>query len=147
MTAPVLEILAPLRAAVAGNSSITAKLGTYLGSPAIFTRRPAPEDAPDPCIIIGPMVTRNEQDGVNDFRPIVTVDIAVYGEVDRDFRDVDEIGELLHQTFHRVRDSITVTNYTVMQIRATGPYPAPGDTNDTVARRITLSIELYATGS
>ncbi len=147
MSAPTLEILAPLRAAIAGVSGITSKLGEYKGSPAIFTRRPVPGDAPNRLITIGPIITKGEEDAVNDYRPVVVIDVIMFGEAERDYRDVETAADLIYQTFHRERGSISVTNYAVTEIRATGPVPVQGDGIDTIGRAVTLTISLYADGS
>jgi hypothetical protein len=142
--APPLEILKPLRTAIVNASDIVGLLGFYKDAPSVHTKRPLPVEAQFPAVAIGPLVTRNEADGINDFRPRVVIDIAVYGEQDKQYRDVETCAELIHSLFHRQRHAITVTNYSVTQIIAQGPYPAPVDDDSRVGRRVTLSIQLYA---
>ncbi len=142
--APPLEILKPLRTAIVNASDIVGLLGLYNSEPSAHTRRPVPAEAKYPAVTIGPVVTRMEADGINDFRPRVVIDVCIYGEQDKQYRDVETCAELIHALFHRQRQSITVTNYSVTQIIAQGPYPAPVDDESRVGRRVTLTISLYA---
>lgn len=151
MKAPKLEVLAPLRAAVVNDAAIAALHPAWSDTRAVFTRRPPPADAPYPMTIIGPVITRGDADGVNDFRPSLVVDVSTYGTqgppgdpVDQ-LRTVEDIAELIYGLFHRQRRAITVVNYGVTDIRCTGPSPAPADDDQHVARRVTLTIRLYAT--
>ena len=144
MTAPTLEILAPIYAAITAASAITTELGSYNGAAAVFTRRPVPDDAPTPMVAIGPMVTRSEDDLVTAFRPSVVVDLLVAGDQKTEYRLVERVAELIYGLFHRQPDAITVDGYSVTQIRATGPSPSPADGDSKVARRVTLTIELFA---
>jgi hypothetical protein len=142
--APLLEILAPLRTAIVNASDIVGLLGLFNSEPSVHTRRPLPDGVKYPLVIVGPIVTRMEADGINDFRPRVVIDICIYGEQDKQYRDVETCAELIHSLFHRQKRSITVTSYSVTQIVASGPYPAPVDDESRVGRRVTLAISLYA---
>lgn len=145
MSAPVLEILAPVRTAIIAHSTIITKLGSYNGSPSVHTRRPVPQDAGYPLIVVGPIVARGNEDGVNDFRPVVVLDIVTYGEQPSHHRDVDEVAELLYQLLHRQRTAITVSSYSVVDLSCSGPVPAPVDDESRVGRRVTLTARLFAT--
>lgn len=144
MTAPALDILTPLRTAIIAVTAITSKLGTFNGSASVHTRRPAPEGATFPMVMIGPIVTRSNEDGINSFRPVIVIDIGIYGEAVAHFRDVETVAEAIYGLFHRQRDAITVTSYSVIDIVAQGPSPAPVDDLSRVGRRVTLTIRLYA---
>ncbi|MES0071935.1 hypothetical protein [Mesorhizobium sp. M0058] len=144
MSAPPLEILEPLRTAIVNASDIVGQLGIFLDGPSVHTRRPIPPGAKYPAVTIGPIVTRVNLDGINDFRPQVAIDVCVYGEQDKQFREVELAAELIHSLFHSQRRSITVTNYSVTQILAGGPMPAPVDDASRIGRRVPLVISLYA---
>lgn len=143
MSAPTLDVLPGLRAAIIAVPAITAKLGVYNGAPSVHTRRPVPSDAPYPMVVIS-KVTRADDDGINDFRPVQIVDINVYGPQPDKYRDVEAVSELIYGLFHRQARALTVTGYSVTDIRCTGPSPAPVDDENTVGRRVTLTIRLYA---
>lgn len=137
-----LELKAPIRAALIGNSTITADLGTWTNSPAIHTRRPVPDDTGYPCIVVSANISRGDQDGVNDFRPVVVIDVTTYGKASDDYRQVETVANRIYDLFHRQRDSISVTGYSVTEITCTGPIVAPADGDDFVARSVTLTISL-----
>ena len=71
-----------MRDALLGIPAVVSGLPLYEGQPAIFTRRPAPLDAPYPMIMVSPDIVRTDDDGISDFRPVVTRDIIVYGRND-----------------------------------------------------------------
>lgn len=143
MTPPPLEILVPIRAAILANSTITSKLGLFQGSPSIHTRRPVPVDAGYPMVTVGPIITRSDEDGINSFRPVVVIDINVYGEAAAHYRDVEAVADMIYAMFHRQR-TIAVAGYSVTQITATGPSPAPADDDTHIGRRISLTLRLFA---
>lgn len=142
--APDLELLAPLRAAVIGNAPIVALLGKFNDEPSVHTRRPVPREAEYEMIVIGPIMKSGEEDGISDYRPVMSVDLTAYGEQTLELRGVDVIAAKLHTLFHRQRTAITVTNYKVTSIWARGPFPAPSDDASKAARRVELIIKLYA---
>lgn len=146
MSAPILEILAPLRTAIVNTSSITSKLGLYKTSPSVHTRRPVPPEAKYPMVLIGPMVARNDQDGINYFAPVAILDLMVYGTQKDHYRKVEQVSELLYQLFHRQRGAITVEDYSVTDLRCSGPSPAPVDDDTLVGRRVSLTARLFARG-
>lgn len=146
MSAADLSI--PLRTALVGHSPITALLPAYKGSFTVFTRRPAPSDATYPIIMVSPDISSTEEDGINDFRPIQERDITVYGKNDNaaNYRTVEQIGYLIRELFHAQRRSITVSGWGVVAINARGPIPAPTDDDATVARMVSLTIQLARLG-
>ena len=151
MTAPALDVLVSLRAAIIASTAVTAKLGTFQGAPSVHTRRPVPVDAGYPMVTIGPIIARSDEDGINTFRPVVIIDINVYGEAAAHYRDVEAVADMIYATFHRQRGAVSVTGYSVTQITASGPAPAgvtlvgssSGDDSH-VGRRVTLTIRLFA---
>lgn len=142
---PLLEVLGPVRTAVLSNPNVTDLLTTWNGSKAVFTRRPVPDDAQFPLIIVGPMMLRDGTlDGINDHRPIVTLDVTVYGNQPNQYRDVDLMAEHLFSMFHRQRN-IALTDYATIDIIAAGPYTAPADDERSIARRVRLNLRLRTT--
>lgn len=138
------NLAVPLRDALIGNSGIVTLLSSYHGSYPVFTRRPAPADAPRPLIMVSPDVALTDQDGINDLRPIQQRDITVYGmnDIPTKYNVVEDLGYLIRDLFHSERLSITVPNWHVIQITARGPIPAPTDDDKMVARMVMLTIEL-----
>lgn len=139
-----MDLSAPIRTAIIGESSITSLLTAYKSSWPVFTRRPAPNDATLPIILISPDIAVTDEDGVSDFRPIIVRDISVYGRNDEadQYRAVEQIGYALRNLFHRQRSALTVSGWTVMQIIAAGPMPAPVDDEQSVGRLVELTVHL-----
>lgn len=138
------DLSAPIRAALLADAAITALLPAYLGSRTVFTRRPAPPDAPYPMILVSPDISVSDADGVSDLRPVAERDISVYGENDTaaKYRDVETLARAVRALFHRQRRAISVNGWSVSQIVARGPRPAPVDDTQTVGRVVTLTISL-----
>jgi hypothetical protein len=144
VTLPLLEVLGPFRTAILANPTVTEQLATWNGSKAVFTKRPVPDDAKFPLIVVGPMVERNGlADGINDHRPIVTLDVTAYGAQPEHYRAVDLIAEHLFSMFHQQRN-VVVDGYATNQILASGPFPAPGDDESSMARRVRFNLRLRA---
>jgi hypothetical protein len=141
MSADVAEAL---RLALVNDPTVAGALTAYQGSLPIFTRRPAPTDAPYPMILVSPDVTHADEDGVSDKRPVITRDIAVYGQNDTapHYRTVESLAYRVRDLFHRMRQSIAVSGWNVVSIMATGPIPAPSDDDRTIGRMVTLTIRL-----
>lgn len=138
------DLAQPLRAAIIGQSSITTLLTAYKGSFPVFTRRPIDPDSPYPLIAVSPDVTKTDEDGISDERPIIIRDISIYGRNDTParYRAVETIAYLVHDLFQRRWQSITVTGWKVVTINATGPQAAPVDDEQTVGRLVSLTIRL-----
>ena len=139
--------LAPIiRAKLLTDAGLLALLPDYLGSKPIFTRRPAPTDAPFPMIIVSPDVAFTDQDGIRDFRPIILRDITVYGQNDtaQNYRDVETMARAIKDMFHSKREALVVPGWATMQSICTGPIPAPVDDDQTVARVVSVTIWLAA---
>lgn len=138
------DLAAPIRTALIGSAEITNQLEGYKVSYPVFTRRPAPLDAPPIMIMVSPNVAKADQDGIDDERPIIVRDVAVYGpnEPAENYRKVESIAFAVHDLFHRQRTAITVSGWYVVMITATGPIPAPTDDDKTVGRVVSLTIML-----
>lgn len=139
----MVDVLPAVYAAITGNSSITALLGTWNTNTSVFTKRPVPERASYPMIIINPPFSiTNPEDALVERRPLISLDIAVYGEQEKHYRDVDAVAFLIRNQFHRIRTALTVSGYVVYEIVTTGPIPAPADDEEHIGRAVTLNIKL-----
>lgn len=136
-----LNMAAPLRLALAA-APLAADLSQYGGEPAVFTRRPVPQGATYPHIIISPDVAIGDQDGLTSPRPVVLRDIAIYGLQPDQYRLVEQLGYAVRALFHRQKWAITPEGYDVIDIVARGPTPGPTDDDTTVARIVGLTIRL-----
>ena len=141
------DLSVPLRSALIASGSITALLSSYKSSYPVFTRRPAPDDADMPIIMVSPDITITDNDGIDDFRPVQTRDITVYGQnsTNAKYRAVEAIGYLIRELFHSNWRSIDVPGWKVVDITCLGPIPAPTDDDQTIARMVSLSIQLAKT--
>ena len=140
-----LDLAAPLKAAIQTNAELVALLGTYLDGPAVFTARPVPEDAPYPMIIVNPTSGIGNGDYLTTRLPIVLRDIAVYGEQPDQYRAVEKIGFMLRQQFHRPLQpnaAVEIPGFSIIDIVARGPIPAPADDAQHVGRMVLLTFRL-----
>lgn len=140
----IADLAAPIRVALLADASITSLLPVYLGSRTVFTRRPAPTDAPYPMILVSPDISVSDADGINDLRPVAERDVSIYGENDTaaKYRDVETLARAVRTLFHRQRHALSVGGWSVSQIVVRGPRPAPVDDMQTVGRVVTLTISL-----
>lgn len=139
-----MDLATPIRSALIGASSVTGELTAYKGSFPIFTRRPVPEDAPFPMVVVSSGFQAGEQDGINDQRPVLVRDVLVYGRNDiaEKYRQVETIAFAVRELFHRQRDSIAVSGWSVVDVLASGPSPAPTDDEQTAGRLVELTVRL-----
>lgn len=143
-----LDLLPELRDAVIGIDAVRTELTEWKGEPAVFTRRPIPEDAREVYCLINPPTDVGDFDALNSQRPIVVLDIAVYGRKgapgsDEDqTRAVERVGFQLRGHFHRNRFSFQPTGFSVISVQVRGPFPAPTDDEQTVGRIVSLTIRL-----
>lgn len=137
-----LDVLNPILDTIQSNTSITNDIADWKDTKSIHTRIPIPSKAPYPLITIGPVVSKTDIDGINDFRPVVIVDIAAFGEQEREFRLINLVAEKIHQLFHRQKSALIVDGYSVIEIIATGPIPAIGEDESYIGRRVSLTITL-----
>lgn len=139
-----LDLGAPIRTALLAEPTIEGLLAEYQSVAGVFTKRPIPDGALYPLIIVNPDVSVTDFDGLTSDRPTVVKDIVVYGRQPDDYRVVESIGYSIRELFHRERFSITVPGFDVVLITASGPRSAPTDDDSTVARVVTLTIQLRA---
>lgn len=138
------DLAAPVRAALIGAAAITTALPAYVGGYTVFTRAPVPGDAPYPMVLSATQFEGATADGVSDQRPVIIRDVVVYGKNDTaaNFRVVDQIAHAVKALFHRKRGSLIVPGWTVVSVFASGPSPAPTDDEQTVGRRVELTVSL-----
>jgi hypothetical protein len=137
-----LNLAGPIRDALLGNAQIAAFPGEWGNEPAIATRRPVPANYPPRIILINPDAAVGDFDGLTSDRPIIVKDIAIYGDQPKDYRDVEACGYQVRDLFHRQRFSIVPVGFQVVDIVASGPFPAPVDDEKTVGRIVSLTIRL-----
>lgn len=138
-----LNLAVPIRNAILANAAIASSLGLYEGDPAIFTRRPTPESVTYPIIQISPDISIGDMDFLTARLPIVRRDISVFGEQPGDYRLIENIGYLLRLQFHRQPRAIDLSpNYSVIDIRVTGPMSAPTDDDRLVGRACLCTFRL-----
>lgn len=140
-----LNISPAIRATIIANSAIASALGTYQGAASVHTRRPIPEDAGKPLVLSSDDVSITDEDFVSDRLVVVTRDVFVYGEADRDYRAVEAIGYRLRDLFHRDRFSLAVSGYRVVDVTVQGPRVAPTSDDKICGRMVTLTVRLQPT--
>lgn len=142
------DLATPIRNAIINGAGITDLLGVNAGGDNVFTSRPVPAKVLYPLIVVGPDMGVNDQGGLNDQRIVLMRDVGVYGQNSGDtkqqYRDVETTARLLRDLFHRKPRSITVTDWTVVQVWTRGPIPGPTTDDKFVARIIELTITLSA---
>lgn len=138
------DVAAAVRSALLGYAPVASELPSYESSKAIFTRRPAPDDVAYPLIMVSPDIAQSNEDGVSDFRPVIIRDVAVYGlnEPATNYRQVERVAYAVKDLFHRNRAAITISGWSVTDIVASGPRPAPSDDQQTIGRLVELTIRL-----
>jgi len=144
----MINLQPAIRQFILNDVTISSLLPNYNGSKTVFTRRPVPEDATYPMIVVSPPVS----DIPNDFvscggRRTPTFDIAVYSTNDdaANYRKVEQIAYRLATIFHRIpRYALTMpTDSNLIQTTVLGPFPAPTDDTVKVARVVSLNIEYH----
>lgn len=147
-----LDLESSLRLAVMAMTDVTDLLGTYVGEPSVFTRRPTPGEATYPMVLISPNIIKGDQDALITRRPVVMRDVTVFGYTTREtpelgqvdqYREVELAAELLYEGFHRNKDFLFVNGYHVVDVVAAGPIPAPVENVRLIGRVVTLTIRLY----
>jgi hypothetical protein len=141
MTLTVLP--AAIRSAIIASPPIVALLGLYEREPSVHTRRPAPEGAAYPMVIIpSENAAASDQDALRSKRPVLQRDVLIFGQNPKDYREVDEAAELIFTLFHRQRFAISVPGYHVIDIVARRPMAAPTSDEKRVGRLVPLTIRL-----
>lgn len=143
-----LDLAGPIRDSLMANTEIALELEEWNGEPAIFTRRPVPSDAPDLIILINAPFAITDADGLTSDRPVVQLDLAIYGRkgeagtAQDQTRIVERLGFRIRRHFHRQRFSVQPEGFSVIDVRAGGPVPAPTDDDQTIGRIVALIVRL-----
>lgn len=144
-----LDLGPAIREALLTDAFVATNLSTYDNEPAIFTRRPVPSAAVYPLIICNDPTAITDEDGLRSDRPVWGPgDIAIYGHKAKpgtpedQTRLVQQIGLRMRRLFHRQKWALQVGGFHVIDIRASGPVPAPVDDDKTVGRIVSLIVRL-----
>lgn len=146
LRAAILDQQDPALQAVA--AAILADLGQYADAPAVFAYRPIPADSPSRVIVINEDAAISDEDGLTSDRPVIQRDVIAYGkrgtpgDASDDSPAIEAIGYRLRALFHRQKFAVRPEGYSVIEIVATGPVPAPVDDDGEVARMVNLTIRL-----
>lgn len=134
---------AAFRLAIIANEPVAELLGRYKGEPGVFTRRPVPDDAKYPLVLVpSENASASDQDMLRRKVPVLQRDLLVYGDNPKDYRAVDEIAELLFLQFHREKWSLDIEGYRVVDIVARRPVAAPTSDEKKVGRLVTMTLRL-----
>lgn len=140
-----MKIPQAIYAALSSDTNITQYLGEFNGNPSVHTKRPVPPNAGYPMIVSASDVTIGNEDFLNTPNPTVVRDIIVYALQDGDYRKVENCAYAIRQKFHRNRFALSVEEYGVMDIVASGPISGPIEDEAHVSRIVTLTIRLRKT--
>ena len=93
-------------------------------------------------LVVSMDITIRDEDGVNDFSPMIVRDVAVYhtNELPDNYRLVDTIAQGVRRLFHRQRNSITVPGWTVSDIQASIPVNVSVEQDKITGRVVELSV-------
>lgn len=143
-----LDLGPALREALLDDAGIAGDLPEYDDSLAIFTRRPVPDDAPFPMILLPGPSAVGDEDGLVSDRPVWMGDVLIYGNKaapntpEDQTRKVEALGFKVRRLLHRQKWALQVGGFHVIDIRATGPVPAPVDDDKTIGRVVSLVVRL-----
>lgn len=143
-----LDLGPAIREALLDEALIAGELAVYADSRAVFTRRPVPEDAGYPMVLINPPAALTDEDGLTSDRPVWMGDVLVYGlkgapgTAEDQTRTVEQLGFRVRNLFHRQRWALQVGGFHVIDVRASGPVPAPVDDDKEIGRAISLIVRL-----
>jgi len=126
------------------DSTLTDKLSTYYGVPAIFSNDIIPENAVLPYIVISSPISdidfgTKDRDG----REVIQ-NVRGYINADTDLRVLDDIMDRVRTLLHRKEGDISVTGYNTLISDTSGGTEAP--TEDSVIGQI-LTIRMILTSA
>lgn len=143
-----LDLGPAFREALIAAAPISSVLSVYDEEPAVFTRRPVPDAAEYPLIIVNDPASLGDADGLTSSHPVWSGDIAIYGQkgapgtAEDHTRIVQQAALAVRTLFHRQKWALSVGGFNVIDIRATGPVPAPVDDDKTIGRIVSLIVRL-----
>ena len=140
----MVDLAIPIRTALIGDSTITNELSAYAGSFPVFTRRPVPKGAKHPILVVSPDIVFGDTDGINDSRPVIMRDVAVYGLNNKAilYQQVETIARAVRTLFHRKAAVLTVVGWNVIDIVTAGPLSSPTDDEQITGRVVSLTVRL-----
>ena len=138
----MLDITAAVRQAIIDDTVIADLLASYRNSPAVFTRRPVPEDAPYPLAVSDHDVSIRDRDWLDTQKPVITRNIYFYGEQRGHYRDVQTMALRARELFHRNPSALCIDGYHTIEITVTGPFDAPVADDQNTGRAISLTVQL-----
>lgn len=142
----MIDLQPTIRSRIIQDAEIISLVSVYKDSFGVFTRKPVPEDAIYPMIVISPIVTDREEDWITCQKRTLTYDIVVYGNNDDavKYRNVEKIASRLTTIFHRMpRFSLTMPEgSSFIKSTASAPMPAPVDDNQKTGRIVIVNIEV-----
>jgi hypothetical protein len=140
MSAP--DLSNPIRDALLANVAITSELTPYLNSYPIFTRRPSPDDTPFPVVMVSQDISVIDQDGINDYRPLIRRDVAVYHRNDdaSHYRLAVQIALRVWRMFNERRRSLIVPDWDVVDVTAEAPIAISNEAGTITGRIVQLRV-------
>ena len=126
------------------DSALTALLGTFKGSPSIFTKTPLPPDVSletnGPYILTTGEASQDpgSLDTKNSVGREIVRDIRCFADIAQSTKVVEDVAERVRDLFHR--QAITVAGFTVEIAEVTGPIEA--DEEDALGRIVTVRLVL-----
>ena len=121
---------------LAGDITLTALLGIYKGSPAIFTTDPAPGDAEPPYIVTVGEITQAPADTKTTRGRSLIRDVRCYTKADGSAVVIETIAERIYALLHRQK--FMIDGYQIVIANCGGPIVA--DEKDYYGRIISLSL-------
>lgn len=143
----MIDLSVPIRVAILNDPTLAGMIPQWLSTRSVHTRRPLPEGAPLPAVVISPNVSVGDLDMVSEQMPVIVRDVAVYGRNDdpAKYFAVEDIANRIRDLFHRNRFALTATGWRPVSIVCSGPFAAPTDDDQLVGRVVTLTVNLTET--
>lgn len=120
-------------------------ISDYHNSYSVFTYRPVPKDAQYPMCIISSAAGGGDMDMLACHMRTIDYHVILYDQNSEPTKyiNLERIANLVARSFHRVNTNLLEQDgFQVVSVTASNPFPAPTDDNETIARAITLNIEV-----
>ena len=140
----MINLAVSIRSFLLTDSALTSLLPNFKGSPAIFTRRPLPDDAPPFVCIVSPLISGFDSDYLRRFQRELTYDVSFYGPnaTAADYRKVEDASFICVQKMHRLntRNFSMPQGWQLVRAKAYGPIAAAVDDDKTVGRLVSVNF-------
>lgn len=140
----MVDLFPSIRNFLLSDTDLTQHLSTFNGVKAIFTRRPIPETAKYPFIIINSPNREINSDFLDTAFREVTYNIIVYGNNDthENYRKVEETAFKIKNKFLRVpKYGMTMpAGYSFVFGNSLGPFSAPVDDETKVGKAVSVTL-------